>query len=198
MLPPSPLTDTPRSCTNVECAKLLLQHGADPNLARQFRDWHRLRDYTPLEAALFTGKLEVCEFLVSSGAEVLPQHLFALMAPRVGNTEDRMRWVLRKGIDVNTAHPRYGTPLHYAARYGKLGCLKLLLEEGADALARFPVWDGMTPRELLEKEETRRSNPEESHERHKEFHELLKEAEVKAAADSQERQTSQVASNSSS
>ena len=166
-----------RICKDIECTKLLLQHGADPNLAGRIRDWHKPRDATPLEGALFYGNLEIAELLLASGAKLLPDHLFALMAPRVSGTEEKVRWVLRNGIDVNTPHPEYGTALHYVVRYHKLGHLKLLLDEGADPLARpqVPHWAGMTPRELLES----REEDQAAHERNKEYRELLLAAEAK-------------------
>ena len=161
----------------------MIQYGADLNLVGRIRDWHGPRDATPLEAALFHGNLEICELLVSSGAKVLPDHLFALMAPRTSSTEERVRWVLHHGVDVNSPHPRHGTALHYVVWYNKRNDVKLLLEEGADPMARPQTpWAGTTPRELLESRESDQG----AHERNQELRELLLEAEINATAHTQD------------
>ncbi len=63
-----------------------------------------------------------------------------------GNTE-RIKKVIKKGIDVNIKHKHHGyTPLHLASKNGHLDAMKVLLENGGDANARS--YSGHTPLHL--------------------------------------------------
>lgn len=63
---------------------------------------------------------------------VSPLHLACLLGKK-----EIVEWLLAAGIDVNTADRRIGlTPLFYAAQKGDVKLAKLLLQHGADPLAK--------------------------------------------------------------
>ena len=60
--------------------------------------------------------------------------------------EDAMRWLIKKGADVNAKNGLDDTPLHSAAWRGWEESVAILLEHGADTKAENK--DGKTPREI--------------------------------------------------
>lgn len=127
-----------------EIVKLLLSYGASPKSCPRVL-WH----------ATETG---IAELLIEYGADVNWQdennsvptalHFFAA----VDNTK-LAELLIEHGADVNVKDKAGETPLHEAAREGRLNAAKLLLSKGADLNARskknktpfdcavFPVWN---------------------------------------------------------
>ncbi|KAE8444282.1 hypothetical protein EG329_000689 [Mollisiaceae sp. DMI_Dod_QoI] len=96
-----------------EVVQWFLDHGADPNL-----------------------RGTVLELLISYGAQLDPQALFHAIDPRGKGGIPAMKYLIDRGVDVNTvgtmAGTQGGTPLHYAAKLKSKEKLTLLLEAGAD------------------------------------------------------------------
>jgi ankyrin repeat protein len=127
-----------------EIVRLLLSHGASPKSCPRVL-WH----------ATDAG---IAELLIEYGADVNWQdennsvptalHFFAA----VDNTE-LVELLIKHGADVNVIDKAGETPLHEAAREGRLNAAKLLLSKGAELNARskknktpfdcavFPVWE---------------------------------------------------------
>jgi ankyrin repeat protein len=113
---------------HLDVARLLLEHGADPN--RVIGPW------TLLHGASYSGETDVIELLLEHGADVdcistdfdeTPLHL----ASQNGHVK-AMQQLLEYGADVN--HRRRGgcTPLHRASCEGKPEAVRLLVRHGAN------------------------------------------------------------------
>ena len=126
----------------VECVKLLLEHGADPNRGRV----ESLE--TPLHHALAhagdtdrTDRRELIQLLIDHGADVN-----AKTKPGIGSFN---LWAIRT---------RGETPLHRAAAWGSIELITILLKAGADPAIRdvngeLPVvWAGWhrRPKEIVD------------------------------------------------
>ena len=113
---------------HLDVARLLLDHGADPN--RVTCSW------TPLHNASFAGNSDGIQLLLDHGADVdfklansdeTPLHLAAL-AQHVTAVQK----LLEYGADVNN-HTKYGwTPIHFASREGNFEGVRLLVRYGAN------------------------------------------------------------------
>ncbi|XP_023945739.1 transient receptor potential channel pyrexia [Bicyclus anynana] len=129
-----------RSCLHLsclvakeECVKLLLDHGADPNMWDAKTD----RKATPLHCAASAKSLSCVKLLISHGADVnaglnehSPLHYAVLSdAPEV------VEALLDAGACPDTPQVFTETPLHVAASLGSATCMKLLLDAGADVRA---------------------------------------------------------------
>ena len=111
---------------DVAVARLLVQHGADANRRERFRD------QSALMWAAARGHAAMVAFLVSNGAD-LSIRARANDWPNQITNEPRVQYRPTGGL----------TPLLYAARAGCLGCVKAMLDAGADVDRPNP--DGMTP-----------------------------------------------------
>jgi ankyrin repeat protein len=124
----------------------------DPNLGR-----------TPLYAACITDRVRVIEALLQHGAD--PNKRFTYRSPVDGRVEaevtalmyavspEAASVLIRAGADVNAADAQGTTPLMRAAFYGRAAVVRLLLEAGANPLARQTKRRGRkarTARELAE------------------------------------------------
>jgi len=111
---------------NVGVAELLVRQGASVN-ARE-----RYRDQTAVMWAAAQGHAEMVSFLVSKGADLSVRAQATDWPSQISN-EPRVQYRPVGGL----------TPLLYAARAGCLGCVKAMVEAGADKDRPNP--DGMTP-----------------------------------------------------
>jgi ankyrin repeat protein len=111
---------------NVAIAKLLLEHGADVNRREHFRD------QSALMWAAAEGHVDMVAFLVSKKADLSVRAKANDWPTQISN-EPRVQYRPTGGL----------TPLLYAARAGCLGCVKAIVEGGADVDRPNP--DGMTP-----------------------------------------------------
>ena len=154
----SPLSEAVR-VANLEIAEMLLEAGADANVTNE-------DGQTALMLAARTGSVALATLLVQRGADVNRRERFrnqsAVMWAAAQNHPDMVAFLISKGADLTvraqandwetqiTSEPRVQyrptgglTPLLYAARAGCLGCVKAMLDAGADKDRPNP--DGMTP-----------------------------------------------------
>ena len=122
---------------NMELAKFLIQKGANANLMTG----QRVRSISPIYAALVSGKPEMVELIAARGVDVElrdPDGNTVLMAISKHPYPAAVRWLIKRGADVNARMPSRGpsdgghTALHYAAYQGREETVKLLLAAGAD------------------------------------------------------------------
>ena len=133
----------------VEVVTLLLQAGADPNLANSGREGH-----APLHAVsahngtvqpVIDAGVRVTKALIGGGASArartpsgaTPLQLAAVQRPEL------VALLLEAGADVKAADVNGTTPLHRAAHGGQRATVKLLLDRGADVNAEEK--GGVTP-----------------------------------------------------
>ncbi|GFF59181.1 ankyrin repeat and protein kinase domain-containing protein 1 [Aspergillus udagawae] len=135
-------------CGHTECAKILLERGADPNLL-----------YGPEEhvigSAVFRGQTELVQLMLDKGADVnRPERLGTtpLMIAAIANREQIARMLLHAGANPNIRGPRDAVPLHGAAREGLPSIVKLLLDGGADPSITDRL--GFSPLDYATKKET--------------------------------------------
>jgi ankyrin repeat protein len=144
---------------NAELTAMLLEVGADANVANE-------DGQTPLMLAARTGEVAVAKLLVQHGADVNRREHFkdqsAVMWAAGESHPEMVAFLVSHGADLSirartndwetqiTNEPRVQyrptgglTPLVYAARAGCLGCVKAMLDAGADKDRPNP--DGMTP-----------------------------------------------------
>jgi ankyrin repeat protein len=154
----SPLGEAVR-VANLEITEMLLEAGADANLTNE-------DGQTPLMLAARTGNVALATLLVQRGADVNRRERFrnqsAVMWAAAQNHPEMVAFLVATGADLTvraaandwetqiTSEPRVQyrptgglTPLLYAARAGCLGCVKAMLDAGADKDRPNP--DGMTP-----------------------------------------------------
>jgi len=154
----SPLAEAVR-VASVPIVGILLEAGADANVANE-------DGQTALMLAARTGNVGVAELLVKHGADVNRRERFhdqtAVMWAAGENHPEMVAFLVSKGADLSVRarstdwptqisneprvqyRPTGGlTPLLYAARAGCLGCVKAMLDAGADKDRPNP--DGMTP-----------------------------------------------------
>jgi ankyrin repeat protein len=111
---------------NVAVAELLVKHGADVNRRERFKD------QTAVMWAAGENRPEMVAFLVSKGADLSIRAKSTDWPTQISN-EPRVQYRPTGGL----------TPLLYAARAGCLGCVKTMVDAGADVDRPNP--DGMTP-----------------------------------------------------
>ena len=127
-----------------QTAKFLHDNGADPN----FRD----AEATPLQSAAYYGEFKMVQLLLKYKVDVHARRRgigqtalhFALQgSDRSGPRPDFAvslsnvaRLLLEHGADVNARDEHDSTPLHEAARNGRVEAIHVLLEYGADVNAR--------------------------------------------------------------
>ncbi len=110
--------------------------------------------FTPLGLAAHFGHRETTEYLLARGANagivsLHPLQVTPLQAALYGRQTETARLLIEGGADVNTQRggkgwPRAGwTALHYAAGYGMIEMIELLLAYGADLNTLDD--DGRTP-----------------------------------------------------
>lgn len=94
---------------------------------------------TPLMMAALKGHLAQARRLIERGAEVNKPGWTPLHYAATGDTPsslEMVRLMLTHHAYIDAESPNRSTPLMMAARYGSPAVVKLLLEEGADALVK--------------------------------------------------------------
>lgn len=128
--------------------KLLLAHGADPNLHL------RAERYKAIELAALTAGTDVIDALIEHGAEL--QGRQPLQKAACHGRVDIMEHFLNRGVDINGIPDNedvydddvVGTALHTAATYGQKDVVVALLGRRADKGLRNS--DGKTALEVAE------------------------------------------------
>lgn len=149
-----PLLHAAARSGDVETIRLLIDKGLDVNTKNK-------DGKTPLyivQTAKHPHKVEAIKLLIEKGADVnakltggpwlnTPLHAaaYADYADHAQQAE-AIRLLIEKGADVNARDKASQTPLHHAARLGKVQAVKMLLHKGADDSARNK--DGKTPLDL--------------------------------------------------
>ncbi|CAK7217907.1 hypothetical protein SCUCBS95973_003307 [Sporothrix curviconia] len=120
----------------LEVAKLLLRHGADPLAATHDRQSQALH------MAVRVGRADVCDLLLKKGAPIdqpLRSGITPLMLAVYHNNRIMMRFLMSRGANVRYATPIYGeTAMHTACRVGNISLAALLLSEGLSVNAEAP------------------------------------------------------------
>ncbi|MDQ6707619.1 MAG: ankyrin repeat domain-containing protein, partial [Acidobacteriota bacterium] len=121
---------------NLELAKLLLEAGANPNLANE-------QGIGPLNIAITNGSPGMVELLLGKGADANIARESGetplMTAARLGQIEI-MKMLLDYHADVNVREKRFGqTALMWAA--GHPAAVQFLVQHGADVHASSKVWD---------------------------------------------------------
>ena len=120
-----------------QTAKLLRDKGAHPNVER---------NNTPLHSAAFYGDVEMVQVLLKYEADVNAQDFagltplyYALEGFYFGATTNIAlslskvaRLLLEHGADVNTRNNHHDIPLHFAAKFGRVEVVRVLLEHVAN------------------------------------------------------------------
>ncbi len=128
-----------------EVVKYLISSGADINKGNK---WGQ----TPLLYACLNNDLEIAKTLVENGANVNAKDLddkesilhHASKAVNFKNpNSDLVKYLIRRGADINAIDNWGRTPLHYACEYGNLEIVQCLTANGAKINAKDI--DGMTP-----------------------------------------------------
>jgi len=107
-----------------EMVRFLISKGADVNAKDTY-------NVAPMLAASEEGNSEIFKLLVRNGAEVTID-----VAVHMGDM-DKVKNLIKDGIDVNAKHPFGGTLLHEAARQGHTEIARLLITSGAEVDARY-------------------------------------------------------------
>jgi ankyrin repeat protein len=120
---------------NLECVRLLIEHGAYANVLLQYRAFG-----SPLAAAACLGNLECARLLIEHGADSNASLQYGeygspLAAAAYNGNLECARLLIEHGADANALlqHGGYGSPLAAAVCMGRLECARLLIEHGADA-----------------------------------------------------------------
>nr|XP_034962778.1 ankyrin repeat and SOCS box protein 2 isoform X1 [Zootoca vivipara]XP_034962787.1 ankyrin repeat and SOCS box protein 2 isoform X1 [Zootoca vivipara] len=147
---------------NLECVRLLLQAGAEPDIANKARETplykacerrnaeavqvlleynadanHRCnRGWTALHEAVARNDLEIIDLLVKGGAKVESTNSYGLtsffVAAESGHLE-ALRYLAKCGADINTQASDKASALFEACKNGHEEIVEFLLSQGADA-----------------------------------------------------------------
>uniref|UniRef100_A0A8C0HH17 Ankyrin repeat domain-containing protein 7 n=1 Tax=Buteo japonicus TaxID=224669 RepID=A0A8C0HH17_9AVES len=114
-------------CQQEKCVAVLLQHGADPNLADADGN-------TALHLAVISPNISVAGLLLDHNANIDAQNkgCTPLILAVSEHHEEVVEFLLKKGADVHARDQCERTPLMTAASGGELNLIKVLLQYGAD------------------------------------------------------------------
>ncbi len=112
---------------NVPMMALFVERGANPRRANANGE-------QPLQLAAWNGHLEAVKWLLANGAALNREGKYwsALHYAVFGGHSDLAKYLIERGAEVNSRSPNDSTPLMMAAREGREGMVKILLESGAD------------------------------------------------------------------
>jgi ankyrin repeat protein len=118
----------------VECAKILIEAGANINARNG-------DDQTPLHVACLAHSVETVELLIRNGADIHATYRDGRTALHASIVKETSSWdcakiLLDHKVDVNRADNFGYTPLHLAALNEFSSCAYMLIEYGADIIAR--------------------------------------------------------------
>jgi serine/threonine-protein phosphatase 6 regulatory ankyrin repeat subunit B len=122
---------------------LLLDHGVDVDLQGG------VNGATPLQRALWNGKLEAGQYLLHRGADINARNQdnwTALFCAVFEGHVEFARMLLKRGAVVDDRATDGKTPLHWAVITNSIQAMRLLLEHGADVNVRNKK--GNTPFQL--------------------------------------------------
>jgi ankyrin repeat protein len=129
-----------------QTAKYLHDNGAHLNIPGHFQR-------TPLHSAAWYGDFEMVQVLLDYKADINARNrvdwtpLHEASGGRTSSQNklrpDVARLLLERGTHVNVLDKNNATPLHLAARYGRVGVVRVLLEHGASVDAEDK--EGSTP-----------------------------------------------------
>eukprot|EP00002_Diphylleia_rotans_P003576 TRINITY_DN1246_c0_g1_i3.p1 TRINITY_DN1246_c0_g1~~TRINITY_DN1246_c0_g1_i3.p1 ORF type:complete len:1129 (+),score=201.52 TRINITY_DN1246_c0_g1_i3:275-3388(+) len=114
------------------CIPILIRNGATTDIINPSNGT------TPLVRSLLNGQIEAARVLLSLGANInfVDEHkrtpIFWLSTTQ---RFEETRFVAQQGAQINDQDANGFRPLHYAAKEGNAGMIKVLLELGADPLA---------------------------------------------------------------
>lgn len=135
----TPLHDA-ASHGSTEAVRVLLEHGADPNVTNDSRQTAAMLALDSRDAEirqfLEPGKRETLRLLIQTGAEIPSIHLAAFMGDRA-----KVEAFLSNGADANEPLSDGWTPLHVAAREGHANVIEALVARGAPIDAKDHVGD---------------------------------------------------------
>ncbi|MBR6176811.1 MAG: ankyrin repeat domain-containing protein [Bacteroidales bacterium] len=118
----------------IECADVLLFHGANPNLTSNISDNHYLGVYprNPLQMAVSFGDTLMAQLLIDKGANVnaKPDDITPLALAISKNDYKTADFLLRYGADANLPSQK-GAPLVYSVIYSDNKMSQLLINHGA-------------------------------------------------------------------
>ena len=112
---------------NISSVKLLIQAGADVNRPDN-------EEQTPLRCAINIKRHECMKLLIEAGADVnkVDDGTTALMYAAQSGYNDGVKLLIQTGADVNISVSGGNTALNCATEVDDHGCMKLLVEAGAD------------------------------------------------------------------
>uniref|UniRef100_A0A8C7IDW1 Ankyrin repeat and SOCS box containing 2 n=1 Tax=Oncorhynchus kisutch TaxID=8019 RepID=A0A8C7IDW1_ONCKI len=146
----------------VACVEMLLEKGADPDLANKDRETplykacesgnaeivvmllnhgavvnkHCIQGCTALQEAVSRNNVEICEILVQAGAKLSPTNMYGiapLFTAAQSGHEETLRFLIKQGADINSEASDGATALYEAAKNGHEDIVELLLSQDADA-----------------------------------------------------------------
>ena len=125
----------------MDIVKILLGKGANIDLHKgQSSFWtSTVKDcYTPLEAAVVIGDIEMVQYLLTNGAEVVNagKRTSLLSAAASQGKEAILEMLLNAGADIDYGDDSTETPLFRAIAEQQLGSMEFLIEAGANVKAQ--------------------------------------------------------------
>ena len=126
---------------HMDIVKILLGKGANIDLHKgQSSFWtSEVEDcYTPLEAAVVIGDIEMAQYLLTNGAEVVNtgKRTSLLSTPASKGNEAILGILLNAGADIDYGDDSTEPPLFRAIAEQQLGSMKFLIEAGANVKAQ--------------------------------------------------------------
>ena len=111
---------------NLEAVRLLLDKGADPNIANK-------KGYRPLDIAIKAENLQIAELLLEKGARPKRGELQIMLCLAIQkDNQDLAKLLIKYGAQVNASIDRgMNTPLRFAVTSGKTEMVKFLIAQGA-------------------------------------------------------------------